>query len=381
MRTSSVLSSVVGVMALVAMVGCGQLASDGESSENAIHVSCPQDPSANPDGGMMMEEPPTSEAVDPINFDAVYVVNGGDGMDGSISVINASTNTLARTIPLMGAMWPHHIYMSADRRRLAVAVPGMDLSMGHEMEEQDHPGAAMILDARTGATLASVLLPNMNHNVVFSPNQREVWTSQMMEEGMVLVLDATTLATLQEIPVGMMPAEVTMAPEGNQAWVANSMSNDVTVINPSTKAILATIGVGETPILPSQGSNGFVYVDNEASQTVSALRRSHLHVDVTFNLGFMPGMAKLGPDNRLWVTDADNGKVVQFEALRDRRLRDVRVQEGAHALDFSTDGRRAYVSNQMAASVSVIDVATLRVIRTICVGTKPNGVLFRRRTF
>lgn len=329
-------------------------------------------------------EPPSSIPVSPITFDAVYVVNGGDGMNGSISVINADTNTVARTIVLTGAMWPHHIYMSADRTKLLVAVPGMDLSEGHDEEmPPDMMGAVMLLDAKTGATIKSRMLPAMNHNAVFSPNQKEVWTSQMMMDmpGSVLVLSATTLATLQEIEVGDMPTEVTFSPGGTQAWVANSMSNTVSAINPSTKQVFKTIAVGEMPIVPSQANNGHIYVDCEMGQSVSVVDRSHLHVDFTYNLGFTPAYAKLGPDGHLWVTDTDNGRVVLYDPDADIQRHVITVGAGAHAIDFSVDGDTAYVTNQMANTVSVIDVNTRTVKKTVAVGNKPNGLLFRRRTF
>jgi len=329
-------------------------------------------------------DPPSSIPVSSITFDAVYVVNGGDGMNGSISVINADTNTVARTIVLTGAMWPHHIYMSADRKKLLVAVPGMDLSMGHDQEmPPDMMGAVMLLDAKTGATIKSRMLPAMNHNAVFSPNQKEVWTSQMMMDmpGSVLVLSATTLATLQEIPVGDMPAEVTVSPGGSQVWVANSMSNTVSAINPSTKTVFKTIAVGEMPIVPSQANNGHIYVDCEMGQSVSVVDRSHLHVDFTYNLGFTPAYAKLSPDGHLWVTDTDNGRVVLYDPDADVLQHVITVGAGAHAIDFSADGETAYVSNQMANTVSVIDVSSRTVKKTVVVGNKPNGVLFRMRTF
>jgi YVTN family beta-propeller protein len=186
----------------------------------------------------------------PVTFDAVYVVNGGDGMTSSISVINAENNTLAGTIQLTNAMWPHHVYLSADRRTLAVAVPGMDMSMGHNMGPQTMQGAVMVLDARTGATINSTMVPMMNHNAIYSPNQTEIWTSQMMG-GSVLVLDATTLATKQTINVGGMPAEVTFSPNSRRAFVANTMSNDVSVINIATKTVSTAIPVGVTPVVPS----------------------------------------------------------------------------------------------------------------------------------
>lgn len=325
----------------------------------------------------MMQAPMSMPLQHPVRFDAVYVVNGGDGMTGSISVINAETNTVAGTIQLMNAMWPHHIYLSPDASKLVVAVPGMDLSMGHGTGQQSMmPGAVAVLDAKTGATINSMLLPMMNHNAIYSPDQTEIWTSQMMMMGSILVLDAKTLATKQSIPVGQMPAEVTFAPNGRQAFVANGMSNDVSVINVATKAVSATIPVGMTPVVPSQAQNGLVYVDDEEGMQVSAIDRRSLAVRFTYNLGFTPGYAKRGPDGHLWVTDVA-GRVVLFSSIAPVQQHVITVGAGAHGIAFSGDGSTAYITNQMANTVSVIDVESLRVKTTLNVGVKPNGLVWR----
>ena len=120
-----------------------------------------------------------------------------------------------------------------------------------------------------------------------------------------------------------------------------------------------------------------MYVDNETGKTVSAIDVSTLEVVRTYDLGFMPGMAATAPNGELWVTDADNGKVTVFNAQSTTKNADITTGAGAHALTFSGDGKTAYVTNQLADSVSVIEVAEKKVTKTITVGSKPNGVLFR----
>ena len=71
------------------------------------------------------------------------------------------------------------------------------------------------------------------------------------------------------IVVGKEPAEVTFSTDGTVAFVANGMSNSVTAINPTSKAILATIPVGKNPVGAWTGADDRMYVDNEDGQTVS----------------------------------------------------------------------------------------------------------------
>lgn len=311
-----------------------------------------------------------------VTGDALFVVNGGDN---SLSVIDTANNKVSGTIAIQNGMFPHHIYLSADRSSLLVAVPGIDLSGGHATESHAVKGAVLLLDATTGKTLAAVRLDMMNHNAIFSPDSTEVWTSQMMMPGSVLVLDAKTLKTKQSITVGDMPAEVTFSRDGKYAFVANGMSNSVTVIDVATKQVVKTITVGKEPVGPWPGSDGVMYTDNEEGMSISAIDAASLTVVRTYDLGFMPGMVATAGPGELWVTNSDDGKVVFNSTTMDKKTGEVATGAGAHGLAFSADGKAAYVTNQGADTVSVIDAASRTVKATIPVGKKPNGLVFRAR--
>jgi YVTN family beta-propeller protein len=335
-------------------------------------------------GGGHEAQSPTSQPVEPIIGDAVFVVNGGDN---SIGVIDAESNELVGTIQLEHAEYPHHVYLSEDGRRLLVAVPGTDLSEGHGSDDGGHGGghggedagehAIMILDSRDGATLVARQLEEMNHNAIFSPDGQEVWTSQMSSPGSVLVLDASTLETKTTIAVGDAPAEVTFSLDGSHAFVANTGSDSVSVIDTGTKRVVDTIQVGDTPVGAWPGSDGVMYVDNEAAKSLTAIDATTLDVVRTYELGFTPAMATVSPAGELWVTDTDGGKVVIYSVAEATVLGEVTTGAGAHAIAFSDDGQTAYVTNQAAGSVSVINVAGRAVVATIEVGSKPNGIVFR----
>lgn len=313
-----------------------------------------------------------------INYPAAYVVNGEDA---SISVVKLSTNEVSETISLMGTgsdmvMWPHHI--STHSTHLAIGVPGMDLSAGHTVSGS-MAGKLLVVDATTGMTVKNVNLPLMNHNTIYSPNGTEIWTSQMDVAGKILVYDATTYALKNTITVGKEPAEVTFSNDGTVAFVANGMDNTVTSINPTTKAILATIPVGNNPVGAWVGSDNRMYVDNEDGQTVSVIDVKTLKVVETITLGFMPGyVAYQGDMKEMWVTDPTAGKVHWWTKDSSGKL----VHSGAfataagtHAIAFN--GMVAYVTNQSAGSVSVVDVMQHKVTKTIAVGKKPNGIAIK----
>lgn len=342
---------------------------------------------------MSSMQPPGGPAELNITYPAAYVVNAEGN---SLSVINLTTQQVNETISFGstsashgssssmndGIMWPHHIYLSPDGSKLGVGVPGMDLSGGHAGGTTGMMGRVLVVNPQTGALAANQQTPIMNHNAVFSPDGTELWTSQMDEKGSVLVYDAATLGLKKTIAVGMEPAEVTMAANGQYAFVANGMGNSVSVIRLSDKSVVKTIPVGEDPVGAWPGADSRMYVDNEMGQSISVIDVANLAVVETVKLGFTPGYAAYHPlRNELWVSQAGIGnKVVIFERMNGGWMNHGEIVTGldAHAIAFTKDGATAYVTNQGAATVSVIDVATRTKLKDIAVGKKPNGIVLKQ---
>ncbi|OSZ77109.1 hypothetical protein CAP36_11880 [Chitinophagaceae bacterium IBVUCB2] len=318
-----------------------------------------------------------------INYPAAYVINGESS---SISIIKLSNNTVSDSIMLMGSggsmiMWPHHIYKHpvAGTNKLCIGVPGMDLSAGHTGGMPGMKGGIVVLDAVKGTISKNLEVPLMNHNGVFSPDGSEIWTTQMDMAGKVLVYDASTYALKNTITVGDEPAEVTFSADGTKAYVCNGMSNNVTVINPLTKAVITTIPVEANPVGAWPSSIGKMFVDNEDGQSISVIDvASNINL-ATIILNFKPGYAAYnGTKNELWVSDATNGKVIWYLDMGGNNwMKHGEFATGADAHAIAFYGNYGYVTNQGANTVSVIDVTTHTKLKDIPVGKKPNGIVFK----
>jgi YVTN family beta-propeller protein len=349
---------------------CSTGTGDGATSHTGSgHESMP---------GMSLVEqcPPAANAEtgEAVTKSAFYVVNGGNA---SISVVDPNSKSVLSTIALSGATFPHHMSLEAGSDRLVVAVPGMDLSGGHDGAMAGMHGSLIVLDAKTGATEITRTLDAMNHNGIFSPDGNEIWTVAMASPGSVLVLDGKTLEILKTIPVGNMPAEVTFSRDGKYAFVANGESGTVSVIDPKTKSVVKTVTVGDDPVGAWPGNDGMMYVDNEKGKSITAIDATTLAVVRTYVLGFTPGMAVTASNGELWVSDVDSGKITYFMAGDTMPMGDIVTGAGAHGIAFSADGATAAVTNQLAGTVSLIDVKTHKNLQNVKVGDKPNGIVFR----
>jgi YVTN family beta-propeller protein len=315
-----------------------------------------------------------------IDYPAAYVVNGSSN---NISVIKLSDNTVTETIGLNGATFPHHIYLNSANTKLAVAITATDLSGGHA----GHGGATtgfkvQIIDAVTGLIDKEIALPKMPHNAIFNNDGTELWIGQSDDiQSKVLVYKTSDWSLQNTINVGKGLSEVTFSNDGSMAFACNTKDASVTLIDASTKMIHTTLTVGTNPVGAWSASNGNMYVDNELSKTISEISVSGMNVISTINLGFKPGyVAYHTASGELWVSDATNGKVVYYSLVDGLWTLQGNITTGAdaHAIAFNNDGTKAYVTNQGAGSVSVVDVATHTVSQNISVGAKPNGIAIKQ---
>ncbi|QMU26535.1 YncE family protein [Adhaeribacter radiodurans] len=316
-----------------------------------------------------------------INYPAAYVVNGESN---NIEVLNLNDITHKEQISLNGATFPHHINLSPDKTKLAVAITSTDLSGGHDpggMGDMDG-FKVMVLNSYTGKTENEIMLPKMPHNGVFNTNGSELWIAQEDElQSQVLVYNTGNWSLKNTINVGKGLSEVTFSTDGTKVFAANTVDATVSVIDPSTKMVITTVPVGKDPVGAWPAANGYVYVDNETDRTVTEIDVASGTVTETINLGYKPGYVAYHPaQQELWVSDATNGQIVFYKENNNQWTLQGSIPTGAdaHAIAFSHDGATAYVTNQGANTVSVIRVADHTVTATIPVGKKPNGLTIRQ---
>lgn len=316
-----------------------------------------------------------------INYPAAFVVNGESN---DVDVINLSDLTHQDHISLNGATFPHHINLSPDKTKLAVAITSTDLSGGHDPGGMDGMEGfkVIVLNSYTGRTEKEILLPKMPHNGVFNRDGSELWIAQEDEEqSQVLVYNTGNWRLEHTIKVGKGLSEVTFSADGSKVFAANTADATVSLIDPNTKTVLGTVPVGKDPVGAWPAANGYMYVDNETDQTVTEIAVASGAVTETIPLGFKPGYVAYHPSSQeLWVSDATDGKVVFYRKANAQWAKqgDISTGADAHAIAFSKNGATAYVTNQGAGTVSVIRVANHTVSSTIPVGKKPNGLVLRQ---
>jgi YVTN family beta-propeller protein len=156
-------------------------------------------------------------------------------------------------------------------------------------------------------------------------------------------------------------------------YITNGGANTVSVIDPSTNRITATVTVGRNPLRAAITPDGSsVYVTNATSQTVSVISTGTNSVVATIPVGLSPVWVAITPDGKhAYVTNALSNSVSVIDTSSNTVTATVLV--GADPVDISItpDGMHAYVTNAGSNSISVIDTSSNTLTATVPVGAVP----------
>jgi YVTN family beta-propeller protein len=180
------------------------------------------------------------------------------------------------------------------------------------------------------------------------------------------------------IPVGEFPIGVAFTPNGAFAYVANQNSNNVSVINTTTRTGMATVSVGVNPWGVAITPNGaFAYVTNQASNSVSVINTATNSVVGSVFVGANPTGVAITPDSAFaYVTNYLSNTVSVISTATNTVVNTIAVRTYPIAVAITPNGAFAYVVNngQGSNSVSVINTATGAVVADVGVGFDPRGV-------
>lgn len=320
------------------------------------------------------------ESPEPIKADypKAFVVNG---LSNDISIINLNNLVQNKTIQLTDlGRYPHHITLSPDGTKLAIANPEFDFTLGHAALHNavDKKGGIIIIDTKTGSSMLKIDLPNVNFNAAFSPNGSEIWSATSTHSGDMYIYETNTGNLIKQVPLGLSPSEVIFSKDGKYAFIALSESSFVYVLDVKIKEVIQTIKVDLYPSNTWLGDDGFIYVENKTTMSINIIDPNTLTVVNYLDLNFIPGKTIYNQLlDELWICETGKNKVAYFVKKNNLWTYQGEIVTGdeAHSISFSKDLKKAFVVNLKGNSVSVIDTQSHSKIKDISVGNQPNGIV------
>lgn len=206
------------------------------------------------------------------------------------------------------------------------------------------------------------------------------------EDNTLLIVDPASLKVTAKLPVGPDPHEVIASSDGTTAYVSNyggGRYNTLTVVDLAAKKVLPAIDLGAL-----RGPHGLAFAGGRVWFTAEAAEAIGSYDPATKKVDWIAGTGQNGthmiyvfPDlNEIVTTNVSSASVSIIEKIGgaagtgpssgDWNVTAVSVGRGSEGFDVSPDGKEIWVANADDGTVSVVDVASKKVIATLAADVK-----------
>ncbi|PVU69576.1 hypothetical protein DDW06_02965 [Sulfolobales archaeon SCGC AB-777_K20] len=174
------------------------------------------------------------------------------------------------------------------------------------------------------------------------------------------------------------PWGIAYDPSNGYIYVADVGSGTVSVINGANNSVIAKIPVGTEPWgIAYDPSNGYIYVTNYGSDTVSVINGATNTVMATIPVESGPWGIAYDPSNGyIYVANWGSGTVSVINGANNSVIATIPVGSWPEGVAYDPSNGYIYVTNYGSDTVSVINGATNTVMATIPVGIEPAGVAY-----
>lgn len=151
---------------------------------------------------------------------------------------------------------------------------------------------------------------------------------------------------------------------GNLAYAANSYSDSLAVIDLKENRLVGHITTGRAPVNPTFNRDWTrLYVANSQAGTLTVIdARTSKVIDTIAAGGPKPPGLRFLPDGRHLVISflgpktSDASSLGVMDLQTGKLIKNIAVESQSERFDITPDGKRAYVANLTAQSISVVDL-------------------------
>lgn len=197
----------------------------------------------------------------------------------------------------------------------------------------------------------------------------------------ISVIDTSTNTVTATVPVGFFPTGIAASPTGDFVYVLLYSDDVAYAINTSTNSLQNTISLpnGSKPIDIAVSPSGFPFITNFSNATISIIDPSIMVTTKIFPVGsiFPIGIAITSDGTKAYVVNAVGPKNVKVINLSTNTII-ATINSGTQSLGvaIAPNNSKAYVTNTMQNTVSVINTATNTITANVALAANsfPRGI-------
>jgi YVTN family beta-propeller protein len=207
-----------------------------------------------------------------------------------------------------------------------------------------HGTQVNILDKATGDSLG--VIPNTTgvHGIALGPDNGYTSNGRINS---VTVFDRKTGAVSAQINVtGQGPDAIFYDDYSKKVITCNGHSQDLSIIDPSTNQVVATVPVGGKPETAVSDGAGMIYVNIEDKAQIAAVDAKTFKVVNTWSIapGESPSGLAIDRKTKRLFAGCDNKILIVLDATTGKVVTTVPIGDGCDGVGFDPTTRRVYAS-------------------------------------
>jgi YVTN family beta-propeller protein len=249
------------------------------------------------------------------------------------------------------------------------------------------PPAATPVEPRVvgDAVVAKIPTRGFGTAIALSPDGTRAYVTV---QAAVLVIDTAAGRVVRTIETGGTPHAIVLSRDGSRGFAVDLLQQDLWILDLSAARVSSRVPLGarSAPVLrpgvalSADGRTAYVTVSQPEGQGFDTIRMIDADGGGTKQRGldFHPGALVVDKTGLLWITGCvglcSDGTLHLIDPGGIGAIAKIDLPSIPGGIALSPGGRRAFVANGLAGSVSVFDVPTRSLVAAIPVGAEPLGV-------
>jgi YVTN family beta-propeller protein len=280
----------------------------------------------------------------------VYVSNE---KSGDVTVINGSDHQVLGTIAV--GKRPRGIHASPDGKTVYVALSGTPIAAPPQLDAKGNPIFQKAKD-----------------------DDDDDGAKADKSADAIGVVDVANKKLRGKISAGSDPEEFSLSKDGTKLYVSNEDVKTASVIDIATGKVEHIVSVGQEPEGVATAPDGkHFYVTCEAGGDVYVIETTGFTTVGHFKVNVRPRSMDFSPGAGVgFIPSESTGEVNVIDTVNLKVLKVIALPPGSRPMSVkvASNGRKVYVSNGRAGTVSVLDGETYELLNTIKVGVRPWGI-------
>jgi YVTN family beta-propeller protein len=230
-----------------------------------------------------------------------------------------------------------------------------------------HGPRVEVIDTQTGKPVGAITGMKGTHGVALDGDGKLGYISDGGGNA-VVVFDRHSFQTVATIPVGTNPDGLLFEPVTKTVWAFNGRSKSVSVIDTSSRKVIATVALPGKPEFPVADGLGNVFDNIEDKNQIVRLDAKDPKVTATWSVSpcESPSGLAIDPDTKRLFAVCDEKKMVVVDSKTGKLLATPAIGDGPDATAFDAKNKLAFSSNG-EGTLTVIDakVGSYKVIQTL----------------